>query len=193
MRNEIPFPFWCRDVYQEVRTDHNEISTRTECEMMWRPKNIFGRKLNDLGWVCHERWAKSQSQNQSPITLTRYKESRSPKQINATCQQKMIFRSLWVCVRVCGVLLSFLLSPFRLIPSTQPICRSALNVILIRGQQIEEFFSTCSFIFFCSRTHRTVVWCILVVATDTFSYLLSLCSFQFWPFLCDTHTLLFGY
>lgn len=103
MRNEISFPFWCRDVYQERRTDHNEISTRTECEMMWRPKNIFGRKLNDLGWVCHERWAKSQSQNQSPITLTRYKESRSPKQINATCQQKMIFRSLCECVCVCVV------------------------------------------------------------------------------------------
>lgn len=186
MKTKNPSPFWCVAMIIKKCVP---ITTKFQHELNAKwcggRKNIFGRKLNDLGWVCHERWAKSQSQ--SPITLTRYKESRSPKQINATCQQKMIFRSL--CVRACVVFVF----PFscRVFASFRPHSRFvALHSMWFwfGASKLKNFFRRVHSYFFCTRTHWTVVWCILVVATDTFSYLLSLCSFQFWPFLCDTHT-----
>lgn len=141
------FPFWCVDGYQEVRTDHNEISTRTVKRCGGR--KCFWPKVNDLGWVS---WAMSQKPKPKP----RHWQGIKKNLAFAKTDQRQLptendFRSECVCVW-------FFSSSCRFFVSFRPHSRF---VAWFGASKLKIFFSNV-FIHFFLYSHTLncgMVWC----------------------------------
>lgn len=153
VKNSLQIKRRLRDL-RGARTDHNEISTRTECS---GGRNIFWPRENDLGWVC---WAMSSKPKPS---LTRYTDFSARQTDQRQCQLWMIVNFSLFRLHAC---ISFY-SPawFRRFLSL------SVFDILIQGQQIEELYNIP---FFSSSHHQKFGFAVV-------GY--SLYSFRFWPFL----------
>lgn len=145
----------------------------TNCEMMWRPKMFLAEsKWFRVSVMSDEPKAKAKAPS-----LTRYKEESRVRQNRSTPVANRKWFSICVCV------FGFFLS---LVGFSSPFVHTA-DLSLDSGPANWRFFFKRIHSFFSLLTHIELWYGVVsVAATNTFSYLLSFCSFQFWPFLCDT-------